>query len=159
MKCILVVPLLLWSLQAGAACVQATDELENMEDARLALTGPDGRSVTLPVRVADDPRERGAGFQHICPETIDDTNIYFVFNRARRPNFHMRNVWAPLDIAFIDADGRIIDIQRMDPYPRGSTKETYYSPPGPVTGAVETRVGFFAEHRITAGDWRVELMQ
>ncbi len=71
----------------------------------------------------------------------------------------MRNVKAPLDIAFIDDDGQIVDIQRMEPYVLGAAREIYYSPPGPVAAALEARAGYFAEHGISAGSWRVEVGQ
>jgi len=151
--------LLLSGAPALPACVDATDSLNDMAAAELTLAGPAGRYLTLPVRVADDARERSAGFQHICPGTIDTTSIYFVFDRVRRPSFHMRNVWAPLDIAFVDREGVIVDIQHMEPYIRGSMKETFYSPPGKVAAALETRAGFFSEQHLTAGDWRIESLK
>lgn len=147
---------LTFSLQACGACVDATDQLNAMETGRLALIGPGDRSVVLTARVADDPGERAAGFQHICPGAIDETNIYFVFDRVRLPAFHMRNVQAPLDIAFIDPAGTIVDIQRMEPYVKGSTEQKHYSPPVPVAAALETRAGYFTEQNITAGDWKIE---
>lgn len=149
--------LMLVGLPAAADCVDATDTLRSMSRAEVALHGPDGETVTVEVRMADDARKRAAGFQHICPRAIERTAIYFRFARARRPNFHMRNVKAPLDIAFIDGDGLIVDIQRMDPYVLGAAREIYYSPPGPVTAALETRAGYFTDRDISAGDWRVEV--
>jgi uncharacterized membrane protein (UPF0127 family) len=141
---------------AVADCQPETPELKSMETEELVLNGPENRSMTMAVRVADDYRERGAGFQHICPATIDSTAIYFVFERPRRPSFHMQNVKAPLDIAFIDDGGTIVDIQRMEPYVLGSKQQPLYGPPGLVTAALETRAGFFKEQRITEGDWRIE---
>jgi len=149
----------LFSLQACAGCRETTPELSGMEQAELALNGPGDASVTIDVRVADDYRERGGGFQHICPETIERTAIYFVFSRTRRPHFHMRNVKAPLDIAFIDEDGLIVDIQRMEPYVLGAVDQPTYSPPGPVSSALETRAGYLAEAGITAGSWTVRRLQ
>lgn len=159
MRAWLVVALLLASLPVQAACRDTTESLSAMAYRELVMIGPGGRSVTLAVRVADDPHERSAGFQHICPEVVENTNIYFEFDRVRRPSFHMRNVWAPLDIAFIDPNGVVMDIQRMEPYVRGATEETYYSPPGKVAGALETRAGYFAAQEITAGDWKIERLQ
>lgn len=151
--------LLLAGLQAGAVCKDATDSLKSMVVGELKLEGPAEQSLTLTVRVADDARKRGAGFQYICPETVAKTSIYFVFDRIRRPSFHMRNVRAPLDIAFIDGDGLIVDIQRMEPYVLGAAEDTYYSPPGRVAAALETRAGYFSEKQITAGNWRIKRLQ
>lgn len=148
--------LMLVGLPAAADCVDATDTLRSMSHDEVTLHGPAGKSVVVEVRMADDARKRAAGFQHICPAAIERTAIYFAFDRARRPNFHMRNVEAPLDIAFIDGDGLIVDIQRMDPYVLGAAREIYYSPPGPVVAALEARAGFFSEHGVSADGWRVE---
>lgn len=156
MKRWLLAGLLIAPLIAGADCLPTTRALENMTSAELVLSAPGQQSVTLAVRVADDHRERAAGFQYICPDTIDGTAIYFVFERLRRPSFHMRNVKAPLDIAFIDGDGVIVDIQRMEPYVLGARQHETFSPPGEVAAALEVGAGYFAEHGITAGDWRRE---
>jgi uncharacterized protein len=156
MKRWLLAGLLLVSLNAAADCRQTTGAMDDMAEAKLVLAGPGERSVRLTVLVADDHRKRAAGFQHICPETIERTAIYFEFERLRRPNFHMNNVKAALDIAFIDAGGVIADIQRMEPYVLGARHHQTYSPPGEVAAALEVRAGYFAEQGITEGDWRVE---
>jgi len=156
MKHWLLAGVLLASFNAAADCRETTGALEAMEEAELVLAGPDGRRVRLVARVADDYRERAAGFQHVCPDTVDRTAIYFRFERTRRPNFHMRNVKAPLDIAFIDADGVIVDIQLMQPYVLGAKRHKTYGPPGEVAAALEARAGYFASQRITEGNWRVE---
>lgn len=156
MKHWLLAGLLLTSLNAAADCRRTTDTLEAMAEAELVMAGPGQRSVRLAVRVADDHRERAAGFQHICPETIDSTAIYFEFDRPRRPSFHMRNVKAPLDIAFIDAGGVIVSIQRMEPYVLGAQQHRTWGPAGEVAAALEARAGYFADARITEGDWKIE---
>lgn len=156
MKRWLLAGLLLAPLTADADCQPTTRALDDMAAAELVLSGPGQRSVALAVRVADNHRERAAGFQYVCPETIDNTAIYFVFERLRRPGFHMRNVKAPLDIAFIDGEGAIVDIQRMEPYVLGVRQHETYSPPGDVAAALEVRAGYFAEQGITTQGWRRE---
>lgn len=148
--------LLLVSLNAAGDCRPTTPAVDDMAEAELVLAGPGGRTVSVAVRVADDFRKRAAGFQYICPESIEDTAIYFEFERPRRPSFHMNNVKAPLDIAFIDGDGVIVDIQQMEPYVLGAKHHDTYSPPGEVSAALEARAGYFSAQQITAGNWRVE---
>lgn len=159
MKRWLLCALALASLDAGAACQPTTAPLDDMAEAGIVLAGPGERRVRLRVRVADDHRERAAGFQHICPETIETTAIYFVFERPRRPSFHMHNVKAPLDIAFIDADGVIVSIQRMEPYVVGAREQKTYGPQAEVAGALEARAGYFSGEGITENEWRVELLE
>lgn len=155
MRAWLLVVLLAVSLDTLADCRTSTAELARMQAAVLTLAGPQERVLRLDARIADEARERAAGFQHICPQTIERRAILFRFARVRRPSFHMHNVKAPLDIAFIDADGRIVDIQRMQPYVAGAARQPTYSPPGAVAAALETRAGWFAEHGVRAGDWRL----
>ena len=157
MRTWLLAGLLLASLNAAADCRPTTRAMDAMSDAELVLAGPGDRAVRLGVLVADDYRERAAGFQHVCPETIEKTAIYFEFERLRRPSFHMRNVKAPLDIAFIDAHGVIVDIQRMEPYVLGARHYETYGPPREVAAALEVRAGYFAEQAITEADWTVQI--
>jgi len=59
-------------------------------------------------------------------------------------------VAAPLDIAFIKADGRIFSILRMDPSP---TK--LYGPMGTFRFALEARAGFYESQGIRQGESRL----
>ena len=91
-----------------------------------------------------------------CPETIEQMKILFVFERSGRGAFHMHNVVAPLDIAFVADDGTIVDVQQMLPY-ADPAKPRYYAPGAPYRYALEARVGFFAEHGLAAGRGRFDV--
>ncbi len=145
-------------VSAAGACVPTTPEWEAMQARLITLTRDDGTAVQMSVKLADDVRERAAGFQHICPETVNDIPILFIFSRPARVAFHMHNVHAPLDIAFIDTDGRIADIQQMAVYAMQSNHEInrYYRPAAPITAALETRAGLFAALGVTAGKARID---
>lgn len=140
--------------RSTVACVPTTPEWEAMQVRVITLTRDDETRVQLSVKLADDARERAAGFQHICPETVHETPILFTFSRPTRVAFHMHNVHAPLDIGFIDADGRIVDIQRMTVYAAQAKFKVnrYYRPAVPITAALETRAGLFADLGVTAGN-------
>ncbi len=147
-----------WPAAVAGACVPTTPALEAMQVRDITLTRDDGTVVQVSVKLADDGRERAAGFQHICPETVNETLILFVFPRPTQVAFHMHNVHAPLDIAFIDTDGRIADIQQMAVYAVQSNHKAnrYYRPAVPITAALETRVGLFAALGVTAGKARID---
>lgn len=87
--------------------------------------------TAYPAHIADDSRERGQGFQHVPAEQIRQAMIYFDFPRPITPRFHMHNVAAPLAIAWIDADDRVIGIDVMRPGMSG------YAPPAPIKAALE----------------------
>lgn len=142
---------------AGAAdCQMETPDLARMEVREAHLAGPDSRRLTLAVHIADEDRERAAGFQRICPEVADRTSILFLFERSRIPSFHMNNVHMPLDIAFIDDSGVIRDIQTMTPYILGMQgQRELWSPPTPVRAALEVKAGRFAELGVTPGEWSI----
>ena len=59
----------------------------------------------------------------------------------------MRNTHIPLSIAFVNAEGWVIDIQNMDP----DDDHQRYSPPVAVRYALEVNQGWFRTHGIRAG--------
>jgi uncharacterized membrane protein (UPF0127 family) len=79
-----------------------------------------------------------------------DHGMLFVFDAPQPLAFWMRNTYVPLSIAFIDANGRILNIDDMAP----RTDDTHPSK-GAALYAVEMKKGWFADHNVRAGD-RVE---
>ncbi len=75
-----------------------------------------------------------------------DHGMLFVFGRPAPQAFWMKNTYIPLSIAFIDADGRILNIEDMRP----QTEETHWSK-GPALYALEMKKGWFAERGIGPG--------
>ena len=59
----------------------------------------------------------------------------------------MKDTYVPLSIAFIDQNGRILNIEDMAP----QTESTHDSR-GPAMFALEMKKGWFAQFAITAGD-------
>ena len=97
-----------------------------------------GQVKTLMVKVADDKKERSAGYQWICPSTAQNTAVLFIFEREFLSAFHMRNVFVPLDIHFFDALGKQVDALVMRPEPPGlGLKPRYYSPAAAFKYALE----------------------
>ena len=79
-----------------------------------------------------------------------DHGMLFVFNAPQPLAFWMKNTFVPLSIAFIGADGRILNIEDMAPQ-----TETPHPSQGLALRALEMKKGWFAERAIAAGD-RVE---
>jgi uncharacterized protein len=79
-----------------------------------------------------------------------DHGMLFVFERSETLHFWMKNTYIPLSIAFLDATGRILNIEDMAPQ-----TETTHPSKGPALYALEMRKGWFLERGIKAGD-RVE---
>ena len=135
----------------ASQCQLSTASLEQMEEKFIELIDDSGESVLLRVKIADESSEQAAGFQHVCPQTIDTTAILFVFEKAKKPLFHMNNVYADLDIAFFDDEGRVGDIQLMrEEFSTGKVK--YYPSDVMAKYALEAHAGFFSAHNISVTD-------
>jgi uncharacterized membrane protein (UPF0127 family) len=105
------------------------------------------RRIEVPAKLAATDETCWAGFQCATAEEISrSTVIFFDFGQEMAEAFHMRNVPAPLDIAFAKESGRIFSILRMDPSP---TRE--YGPMGSFRYAIEAQTGFFKDKGILTG--------
>jgi uncharacterized membrane protein (UPF0127 family) len=121
---------------------------------RAAAIDSGARVLPIRTRVAETSEQQAAGFQCATPREIQEHLILFDFGREILSQFHMQNVPAPLDIAFVKADGRIFTILRMEPSPTA-----LYGPLGAFRYALEARAGFFAAQGIRAGEARLVVGQ
>ncbi len=112
------------------------------------------KSFALRVKVADTSERQAGGFQCATREEIQHDLILFDFGQEITSQFHMQNVPAALDIAFIKSDGRIFSILRMDPSPTA-----LYGPMGSFRFALEARAGFFESQGIRQGEARLVVPQ
>ncbi len=108
------------------------------------------KTVAVRVRVAETPEQAAAGFQCSTAQEIQNTLILFDFGREIYTQFHMQNVPAALDIAFVKADGKIFSILKMDPSPTA-----LYGPLGDFRFALEARAGFFEGQGVRQGEARL----
>lgn len=101
---------------------------------------------TLEVELATTPAQRQRGL--MFRESLSDSaGMLFVFPNDAHRSFWMRNTQIPLSIAFLDAEGRIINIRDMEPFDESSQPSD-----GPARYALEVNQGWFAERSIVAGD-------
>lgn len=142
----------LWPAAAGVAqdaCRRWRDAFASMP-IQMITVDLGGRKVALRVKAAETGEQQAAGFQCSTPQEIDRTLILFDFGREIHTQFHMQNVPAALDIAFIKADGRIFSILRMEPSPTD-----LYGPLGEFRYALEARKGFYESQGIRQGEARL----
>ena len=146
----------LYGLWAGAAhsaeCRISTSGWNQMHLATIVLTHENGQTIQMRARIADEPNERAAGFQHICPQIINLSSILFVYEQPTVANYHMNNVHDALDIGFFDENGLLFKVSRMEP--KGSDKviRNLYSSDHEMLYALETKAGFFADNELRAGE-------
>jgi len=110
-----------------------------------------GQTLWVEIAESDDALLCGLSKRDSLPP---DHGMLFVMPRVMPMSFWMRNTHMPLSIAFLDAQGRILDIQSMVP----DRTDILYRSPGPVRYAVEVNLGWFASHGVNVGD-RFDLTQ
>lgn len=100
---------------------------------------------TVVAEVASTPeaREQGLMFRESLP---DDTGMLFVFGDAAIRGFWMHNTYVDLDIAFMDADYRVVEIHQRDAMDREVRDSTV-----PFTYALEVPKGWLAAHGVEVG--------
>jgi uncharacterized membrane protein (UPF0127 family) len=103
-----------------------------------------GHKITA--EVAATPERRSTGLMHRF-SLQPDHGMVFVFDYPEPQGFWMKNTFIPLSIAFIAADGRIINIDEMQPH-----DESIHPSRGPALYAIEMRKGWFTERGIRSGD-------
>lgn len=102
---------------------------------------------SLKAYIADEFDEQQEGLMFVTSDELkQDDAMIFVFDAPAQQSFWMRNTIIPLDIAYLDSEGRILNILTMKPL-----DESGYPSAGPAQYAVETNAGWFAEKNITAG--------
>ena len=106
---------------------------------------------TVHADIADTPQSREHGLMqrdHLCA----NCGMLFVFEKAGRYRFWMKDTPLPLSIAFIAADGSIINIAEMQPYTTDS-----HGAEGEALYALEMNRSWFAGNGIKPGDKVQEL--
>jgi len=73
--------------------------------------------------------------------------MLFIFAEPGYHGMWMMNTYIALSVAFVDGDGRILNILDMEP----RTQDTHTAA-GPARYAIETNKGWFAAKKIKAGD-------
>ena len=114
------------------------------------LTAADGRTHQVRVELAATPPDRQRGLMQ-RESMADDAGMLFVFPEDTDGAFWMKDTLIPLSIAFIAADGRIVDLKDMQPQ-----STDLHAPRARYRYALEVNQGYFARAGIRAGD-RVEL--
>jgi len=104
------------------------------------------RDQKLMVEVASTAETRATGLMNRF-SLRQDHGMLFVFEAPQPLAFYMRNTYIPLSIAFVDAQGRILNIEDMQP----KDESTHWSK-GLALYAIEMRQGWFAAKGIGTGD-------
>ena len=102
------------------------------------------QAVRAEIANTQQSRERGLMQRD---QLCDNCGMLFVFEKADRYSFWMKNTPVPLSIAFISADGSIINIEEMLP----NTTNNHYSQDRALY-ALEMKSGWFTKNNIAPTD-------
>ena len=98
--------------------------------------------------MADDPPELTRGLMESTAQGVVRCML-FLYPYEEVLSFWMKNTLIPLSIAYMDSDGRIVDIQDMKPL---DADPPHYVSAEPAQYALEVNKGFFEEHGVKVGD-------
>ncbi|UCH47155.1 MAG: DUF192 domain-containing protein [Betaproteobacteria bacterium] len=101
---------------------------------------------SIRAEIADTPETRRRGLM-FRTHLADSSGMIFIFPEEHRISMWMKNTLIPLSVAFIDSDGRIVNIEQMQP-----RSEQTHSSTGPAKFALEMNQGWFGERGIESGD-------
>jgi uncharacterized protein len=122
------------------------------EEAPLTIDAKSGQ-FEFQVEMAVNPEQRGQGLM-FREDLAEDRGMLFDFGKIQQASMWMRNTYVPLDMLFIDADGRItqiaVDVQPLSDAVIASRK--------PVRAVLELRAGVTAKLGIEPGDRLVHPM-
>jgi uncharacterized membrane protein (UPF0127 family) len=100
----------------------------------------------LKVEVASTQAQLAQGLmfrERLGPEA----GMLFIFDELAYHSMWMKNTLIPLSVAFVDAQGVILNIEDMQPQ-----TEDPHSSAGPSVYAIETNLGWFARKKVKPGD-------
>ncbi len=118
----------------------------------LAIETSGDESVEVRVEIADEPDEQAKGLMDRMA-LGQDQGMLFVFPTEEDRSFWMKDTLIPLSIAYMDSEGRIVDIQDMKAL---DDDPPHYVSAEPARYALEVNKGFFDERGVKVGD-RVDL--
>ena len=100
----------------------------------------------LHIETADSPFKRSVGLMY--RKKLDpNSGMLFVFPDSDQRSFWMKDTHIPLSIAYIDENGIITNIEKMNPLETTGVKSSK-----PCKYALEVNQGWFAKNGISAGD-------
>jgi uncharacterized membrane protein (UPF0127 family) len=113
-----------------------------------AVLNINGRPLYIEIARTREQRQRGLMYRQ---ELEWNRGMLFVFKSEQHLSFWMKDTVIPLSIAFLDDEGRVVDLYDMEPRsltPVRSTQKCRY--------AIEASRGFFREAGLSVGD-RVDM--
>lgn len=131
-------------MATGVACLSLAARADPLLTYPLKIRG---HELRVELANTDQTRRTGLMFRRSLAQ---NSGMLFVYDAPGRHAMWMKNTLVPLSVAFIDRDGRILNVEDMEPL-----TETAHASAGEAWYSLETNRGWFARHGIQPGD-RVE---
>ena len=133
---------------SSSAVSSGATSAPSSEPRNLTIETSGGEEVEVRVEVADSDSERARG---LMGRTAlgEDRGMLFVFEEEQELSFWMKDTLIPLSIAYMDSEGRIVDIQDMKAL---DDDPPHYASAEPARYALEVNKGFFEERGVEVGD-------
>jgi uncharacterized protein len=103
-----------------------------------------GQTVRAELARSDEEKRTGLMFRRALGE---NSGMVFVYEREERWAMWMKNTYVPLSVAFMDRNGKILNIEDMEPLTLDSHEAAEAA-----KYALEMNRGWFAKHGIKPGD-------
>ena len=116
--------------------------------AAVEIEASGGERVEVRAEIADDLVEQARGLMYRTA-LAEDRGMLFVYDDEQERSFYMKNTLIPLSIAFMDSEGRIVDIQDMKPL---DDDPPHYVSAEPAQFALEVNKDFFEDRGVEVGD-------
>jgi uncharacterized protein len=136
-------PRLIVAMVASTAALTACAQTPGRELPTRPLTAG-VHLITAEVAADDQSRELGLMYRR---ELAPNHGMLFVFDPAFKACMWMRNTLIPLSVAFIDANGRVVNIEDMQ-----AQTDQVHCARREVPFALEMARGWFAERNLKAGE-------
>lgn len=136
---------------ASTSTIQPVALADNAET-QVCLLPQDAEAQQVEVELAMNNAQRAQGL--MMRETLaENAGMLFVYPDSAVRSFWMYRTLLPLDIAFIDAQGIIVDIQQMQPCRSyWSNRCPNYPAAAPFLYALEVNLNSFARWQVQVGD-------
>ncbi len=107
------------------------------------------RIITVEFAESEAQQQKGLMYRDTLPK---DEGMLFLFDSERTLGFWMRNTYIDLDIAYIDKNFKIVDIQQMKATTSLQVEFPSYPSKKPAQYALEMNENWFQKHKFKVGD-------
>ncbi len=132
------------TVNTDVSSAAASSQPEEMSIAKLKLGGKE-----ITVLIAETEEQRKQGLMDV-EEMDEDKGMIFSYGApVEKACMWMKDTKIPLDVAFIDGTGKIVNIEAdMKPL----TTDSHCNTGGPIYYALEMNAGWFAKNGVKPGD-------